>query len=241
MAPNLISSYSKDLSKKPSCVSSNIIDEFYHLSPEDDLLKIIEYALAGSEYNYYLEIIYMGCSTPDFYSEHAECLRKCGYSTERIIDELLSLDMHESSEDALVGRVSYNDFNFVDKEITQTGKQIKGVYIDIDYQRAGLASSIYNILLLKHRYLICDSIQSLSGGSLWAGSIIKLGEVRIYDVIEKKFLDVLTPHGVGVNGVVPWSALDLPVSELPKWEPRPLSPESCHHIVNIISKDKLYS
>ncbi|WP_323836558.1 hypothetical protein [Photorhabdus africana] len=128
MAPDLISSYSKDLSEKPSCVSSNIIDEFYCLSPEDDLLKIIEYALAGSEYDYYSEIIYMGCSTPDFYSEHAECLRKYGYCTEKIIDELLSLDMHESSEDILVGRVLYNDFNFIDKGITQTGKQIKGVY-----------------------------------------------------------------------------------------------------------------
>ncbi|OWO80555.1 hypothetical protein B5C26_17375 [Photorhabdus luminescens] len=241
MAPNLISSYSKDLSKKPSCVSSNIIDEFYYLSPEDDLLKIIEYALAGSEYDYYSEIIYMGCSTPDFYSEHAEYLRKCGYRTKRIIDELLSLDMHESSEDVLVGRILYNDFNFIDNGITQTGKQIKGVYIDIDYRRVGLASSIYNSLLLKHRYLICDNIQSLSGGSLWAGSIVKLGEVRIYDVIRKKFLDVLTPRGVGVNGVVPWSVLDLPISELSKWEPRPLSPESCHHIVNIISKDKLYN
>ncbi|MBC8947092.1 hypothetical protein Xind_03640 [Xenorhabdus indica] len=76
MAPNLISSYSKDLSKKPSYVSKSVIDEYHHLSLEDDdLLKIIEYALVGSEYHFYSDIIYMGCTTPGFYSEHAEHLR----------------------------------------------------------------------------------------------------------------------------------------------------------------------
>ncbi len=43
-----------------------------------DLLKIREYALVGSEYHYYSEIVYMGCLTPDFYSEHAEDLKECG-------------------------------------------------------------------------------------------------------------------------------------------------------------------
>ncbi|AOM39694.1 hypothetical protein [Xenorhabdus hominickii] len=242
MAPNLISSYSKDLSKKPSYVSRSVIDEYYHLSSEDDdLLKITEYALVGSEYHYYSEIVYMGCSTPNFYSEHAERLRECGYHTEHIINELISLDMHEPSENILVGRIAYSDFNFVDKKTIKTGKQIKAVYIDKNFRGVGIASSIYNSLLLKHEYIICDSIQSLSGGSLWASKIIELGEVRIYDVTQKKFSDVLTPRGIGMKGIIPWSAVDLPPSELSKWEPRPLSPESCHHIVNIISKDKLYN
>ncbi|MBS9441643.1 hypothetical protein [Photorhabdus heterorhabditis] len=237
MAPNLISSYSKDLSRKPSCVSENIIDEFHHLSLEDDLLKITEYALIGSEYHYYSEIVYVGCSTSNFYSEYAEHLKECGYSSERIINELLSLDMHEGSEDTLIGRIAYNDFNFVDKGITKTGKQIRAIEISEDFRRSGLARSIYNTLLLKHGHIICDNIQSLAGGSLWASGIIKLGDVRIYDVIKKQFIDVLTPYGIGINGIIPWSALDLPVSELSKWDPRPLSPKSCHHIVNIISKD----
>ncbi|MGJ0578476.1 hypothetical protein ACR71G_10335 [Xenorhabdus bovienii] len=242
MAPNLISSYSKDLSKKPSYVSKSVIDEYYHLSLEDDdLLKITEYALVGSEYHFYSDIIYMGCTTSGFYSEHAENLRECKYCTDQIIEELLSLDMHEPSEDILIGRIAYNDFNFVEHGLAKTGKQIKGVYIDTDFQGAGIASSIYGSLLSKHEHIVCDNIQSLSGGSLWASKLIKLGEVRIYDVAKKTFSDVLTPHGIGMNGIIPWSAIDLPFSELSKWGEKPLSTESCHHIVNIISKDKLYN
>ncbi|KGM29913.1 hypothetical protein KS18_03360 [Photorhabdus luminescens] len=237
MAPDLNDSYTKDLSRKPDCIKEEIVGKFYHLSKGGDLLEVTEYLLSGSEYHYYIGIIRLGCFTDDYYRSQSLEMLDSGYSEGEIIQHLIDLDMHNPDEDELIGRIAYNDFIFYDCGIKKTGKQIKGAFISSDYQAAGLGRSIYRRLVLKHDYIICDNIQSVAGGTLWASGIITLADVRVYDTIRHEFVDVLTEGGIGINGVEPWSATHLSMSELSRWEPNSISHDCCHHIVNIISKD----
>lgn len=241
MAPNFTSSYSKDLNRKPECEREDEIESFHYLTVEGDLLKITEYALTGSEFHYYSKIVALGCTTEGFYADHAEFLRSHRFSDEHIIGELLELGMHAEEDDTLIGRIAYNDFTFFDGSAIKTGKQIRGVAILDDYQAGGVARNVYKCLLLKHEYIVCDNLQTIGGGSLWVSGMTSIGEVRIYDTIQKKFIDVLSKAGCGYNGIIPWSAEGLSQADIAKWEPRKLSMDSCHHIVNIISKDRIYN
>lgn len=239
MSPNFTNSYSKNLNRNPDCDREYELESFYYLSIQGDLLKITEYALIGSEFHYYSKIVSLGCTSDGFYSQYSQELREQNFSDENIIDELLKLDMHDEEEDTLVGRVAYNNFTFLDDGVSIVGKQIRGIYIIDEYQLIGIARSIYKILIIRHGHIVCDSMQTLSGASLWANAIVKLGEVKIYDTIKREFIDKLTSRGCGVNGVLPWSAQGLTQMEISRWEPKKLSMESCHHIVNIISDSEM--
>ncbi|MEI9716310.1 hypothetical protein [Moellerella wisconsensis] len=241
MAPNFTSSYSKDLNRKPECEREDEIESFYYLTSEGDLLMITEYALTGSEFHYYSKIVALGCTTEGFFADYSAQMRGLRFSDEHIVGELLELGMHDEEEDILIGRVAYNDFTFFDGSVMKTGKQIRGVAILDDYQAGGIARNVYKCLLMKHEYIVCDSWQTIGGGSLWASGMTSIGEVRIYDTIKKKFIDVLSNTGCGYKGIIPWSAEGLSQSDIAKWEPRKLSMDPCHHIVNIISKDRIYS
>ncbi|WIV88761.1 hypothetical protein [Proteus appendicitidis] len=240
MSPNFTSSYIKDLSKKPECIKEEITEVFFYLTNEGDLLKITEFTLIGSEYHYYSDIVLMGCSTQDFYSNYSLYLRELGHFDSQIINTLLALEMHEEQDDCLIGRIVYNDFTFIDNLIIKNGKQIKGITILEDYRSIGIARHIYKRLLIKYEYLICDNLQTLGGGSLWVSGMTKIGEVKIYDTLNKTFIDQLNHYGCGVSGIIPWSYHGLSLIDISKWEPRKLSMDCCHHIVNIISKDKIY-
>jgi len=136
--------------------------------------------------------------------------------------------------------VAYNDFNFVEEGgNTLTGKQIKSAVIDTDFQSAGLAREVYKMIVKKHDFLVCDNVQSIAGGALWASSIIRIAEVRIYDSQQKTFLDTLGPEARGIGGFIPWSCQHLSVDEIMmKWG-RPFDVKCCRHIVHVIYKDRL--
>lgn len=57
-----------------------------------------------------------------------------------------------------------------------------------DYQAGGVARNVYKCLLLKHEYIVCDNLQTIGGGSLWVSGMTSIGEVRIYDTIQKNSL-----------------------------------------------------
>jgi hypothetical protein len=74
---------------------------------------------------------------------------------------------------------------------------------------------------------------------LWASSILSIGEVRIYDTKKTQFIDVLGRLGLGISGTVPWSCQALTIDQIEQWGRR-YNEEACHHIVNVISKERLY-
>ncbi|MEQ5205543.1 hypothetical protein [Proteus sp. fly-1067] len=243
MAPDLVDSYSKNLNVKPVSLSEKEIDKFHHLSSDGDLLEVVEYLLEGGDFDFYIEILKVNCTDPDFFrSEALEKLTQ-GDAEDDITKYLLSLEMIDEGEGEceLIGRIAYNEFTFNKENSIRSGKQIKGAFIDSNYRSGGLGRSIYKRLVYKHSHIICDNIQSVAGGTLWASGIVTLAEVDVYDTKSGKIIGTLGDNFVATNGIKPWSAINIKsLNSLDRWDINNLSEDSCHHIVNIISKDNLY-
>lgn len=238
MPPDLIGSYNKDITIELDGVRHHL-ETSYFFTLDGGLFRAEEYFLDGGSYHYYLDIFLVGCTDPDFYQEHGADLHFQGMSHHDIVENLLSLEMESESATKKIGRVAYKDFLLQDDGFVISAKQIKSVVIDRDYRGAGLARNVYKMLTLKHEYIVCDNTQSISGGSLWASSILSIGEVRIYDTKRKSFVDVLGKEGKGLGGSIPWSCQTLTAEQMVEWG-RTFNPDCCHHIVNVISKDALY-
>lgn len=241
MPPDLIATYTKDLSIELSG-SKELLEIYHFFTREGGLFRAHEYLLSGGEYQYYLDVYSVGCSTLDFYIEYGSSLLDDYVHQANVVNTLLNLNMEDESKTTLIGRVAYQDFNFIESKQSiseNTGKQIKSVIIGNDFRGAGLARSIYRILIEKYQYLVCDNIQSIDGGSLWASSVLSIGKIRVYDTKIKKFIDTLGKRGLGISGFAPWSCQSLTASQIVEWG-RPYNQDACHHIVNIISRDDLY-
>ncbi|EJB8458673.1 hypothetical protein MW365_003523 [Acinetobacter baumannii] len=103
-----------------------------------------------------------------------------------------------------IGRYTYNDFTFKDQEETKFGKQIRGAYVEPEFQQLKLATFIYKFLVKKYSHLISDNHQTHLGHTLWVLSVIKWGKVKAYDCHEHKFIgsfDKIDP----TEGFKPWS------------------------------------
>jgi len=239
MPPDLVASYNKDLTIE-LFGQKELIETFYFFTREGGLFRGNEYLVTGGDYHYYLDVFSVGCATPDFYVEYGCELLDSGVDQIDIVRTLLELEMEEQENTKKIGRIAYNEFNLNESDgAVITAKQIKSAVIDPDFRGAGLARNIYRMLTEKHEYIVCDNIQSISGGSLWASSILAISEVRIYDTKKKSFVDILSRYGLGMNGSVPWSCQTLTAEQITEWG-RNYSEETCHHIVNVISRSSLY-
>ncbi|HHH0485785.1 TPA: hypothetical protein ACPZO0_002156 [Yersinia enterocolitica] len=239
MPPDLIPEYNKDLSIS-LFGDKRLIESFYFFTRDAGLLRADEYIVSGGDYHYYLDVYLLGCQTEGFFIEHGCDLDDDGVPMTDLVHTLLELDMVDDNRTKKIGRVAYNDFNFIEEGgYTLTGKQIKSAVIDRDFQSAGLAREVYKMIVKKHDFLVCDNVQSIAGGALWASSIIRIAEIRIYDSQQKTFLDTLGPEAKGISGTLPWSCQHLSVDEIMnKWK-RPFDDKCCRHIVHVIYKDKL--
>lgn len=239
MSPVLDSSYSRDLSVSPYG-DKKLIETFHFFTAEIGLLRADEYIVTGGEYQYYLDVYKLGCTSGDFFLEHGCDLLDENVPMQDLVNTLLDQQMVDDDKTIRIGRIGYNDFNFTeDNGQVMTGKQVKSAMIANDFQSSGLGREVYKMLTRKHEYLICDNVQSIAGGSLWASSIIRIAEVRIYDIKLGKFIDLLDNGGRGVSGTLPWSCEHLTIDEIIKWGREYDKTRSCHHIVNIICKDRL--
>lgn len=241
MAPALISSYSKDLSITPFG-EKHLIETFHFFTPDAGLLRANEYVVSEGEYQYYLDVYQLGCSTDDFFLEHGNDLLDQEVPMQDLVGTLLALDMVDDDKTVRIGRIQYNDFNFIeDNGQVRTAKQVKSAVIAEDFQSAGLAREIYKMLARRHEFLVCDNVQSIAGGALWANSIIRIADVRIYNSQTQTFVDFLGQGGRGLAGTLPWSAHDLSLDDILRWGRSYDSENCCRHIVNVICKDKLFN
>jgi len=239
MPPDLIADYTKDLNIEPYG-QKELLETFHFFTREGGLFRAIEYLVEGGDYQYYLNVYSVGCTTPDAYLQIGGESLDSGAHQQDVVNTLLKLEMEDKKATKKIGRVAYRDFNLTEEDGSViTAKQIKSAVIDRDFRGAGLASNVYRMLTEKHEHLVCDSIQSIAGGSLWASSILSIGEVRIYDTKKTQFIDVLGRLGLGISGTVPWSCQALTIDQIEQWGRR-YNEEACHHIVNVISKERLY-
>lgn len=236
MPPDLIATYTKDL-RIELYGQKELLETFHFFTREGGLFRADEYLVIGGDYQYYLDVYSIGCSTPGFFHEEGASYLDQGIHQEDIVNTLLELGMEDELTTKRVGRIAYRDFNFHESDgVEVTAKQIKSAVIEPDFRGAGLASNIYRMLAEKHGHIVCDNIQSISGGALWASSILSVADVRVYDIKKGKFVDVLGRLGLGINGTIPWSCHALTIEQIAEWD-RHYSLESCHHIVNIISRE----
>jgi hypothetical protein len=138
MAPALIPSYSKDLSITPFG-EKLLIESFYFFTLEAGLLRADEYIVSAGEYQYYLDVYQLGCSTDDFFLDHGLDLIDMNIPMQDIVNTLLALDMVDDNKTIRIGRIQFNDFNFIEENgQMMTGKQVKSAVIAPDFQSAGL-------------------------------------------------------------------------------------------------------
>lgn len=243
MAPSLIDSYSKVLGKFPDCDSNLLIREGYIIAPRTySFVRLSEYKLTGlNAPPYCLVATQVGCGTEEWFETYSQELFADGLSEQEIIDELLISGMENEEEDIVIARFAYRPYRFIAQEGEQIGMQIKGAFVDPDYEQFGLARTVYGFLLNWYDHIICDNKQTVYGARIWARGMLAVGRVQIYDTSLPGFVDVLTEGGIGHGQIRPWDGLDLNQAQLSDWGENFLNVEPCNQIVNIISAcDKRY-
>ncbi|GKW03097.1 hypothetical protein ACS91J_03425 [Pectobacterium carotovorum] len=231
--------YDKQLDKMPKHSSTVKVDEFYYVSKAADLYRFREFNFVGADYPNYILGDLLESIDPTYQAAEVARLRKAHENPQSIAKQIEALKLHLNQPVIPVFRTAYCDFAFVKKSGKQAVcKQIRGVYSHHDHQAAGLASTVYRYLVEKYSYLACDYTQTILGATLWAISMRKSGLVEIYDTTTNKFIEELGDDALGVNGYVPWDIGSLPLNRKSDWIGPTLNmtPRSCKHIINIVSK-----
>ncbi len=252
MAPSLIGQanrlipeiedYSKVLSEMPRATRIIALGEFYFISRGFDLIRFTEYELVDSAYERCIVGECLESCDPDYQEQEVKRLKRAGYTPLEIGAEIESYKLHVGQPVQTVFRVAYCEFPIKDKSgIKVSAKQIRGVFTHADYMGLGIASFAYLYLVDKYQYLVCDTLQTVKGATLWAVSMRKHGLVEIYDTKNENFIEELGEDACGVSGFIPW---DIGKSDGGQMRRREewgtnkinLTPGACTHIVNILSK-----
>ncbi|GAL58881.1 hypothetical protein EV102420_13_01380 [Pseudescherichia vulneris NBRC 102420] len=241
MAPSLIDSYSKELSKLPDYTSKTLTRQGYLIAPRTHaLIRLSEYQLTGINIPpYCLIVTEVGCGTEGWYQEYALECSLDGQSEQEVIAELLDSGMEKDEDDTVIARFTYLPFGFQDSQGPQQGMQITGAFVKPGYDKKGLSSAVYGFLLNWYEHIVCDNKQTVPGAKIWARGMLTVGRVQIYNARIPKFVDVLAKGGIGCGNVKPWDGLNLTQAQLADWGGNHLNHETCINVVNIISaRDK---
>lgn len=97
MPPDIIPSYTKDFTIEFFGTRQHL-ETFHFFTREGGLFRADEYLLSGGDYQYYLDVFSVGCTTPDFFHEYGSDLMDQNVPQHDIVHALLSLEM-ESAQD----------------------------------------------------------------------------------------------------------------------------------------------
>ncbi|EER1100827.1 TPA: hypothetical protein ACN1CU_000319 [Escherichia coli] len=240
MSPSFIAEYSKVLSDFPECEAREKIRVGYMVNSDFSVLRLTEWSLIGSNYDYCLTVSFVGDPDADWLQEHAMDLDEQGYSEAEIVHSVRELvgDEQEDDDGIQIARFVYKRFQFRSQKGSHLGVQIKGAFVTPSKEQKGLARRVYNFLLNWHDHVVCDDHQTVYGARIWAVGMLLVGRVQIYDNLNKEFIDVLVEGGIGQNGVKPWDALLLnSEAQLRHWNPMAVSIDPSSQILTIISKE----
>lgn len=237
MAPTLIESYTKDLSEWPHTgatrfirfgfllVSTSLfkVSEYQILKPEDDIVRYI-----------LIERVGVNISNAEF-SNLILDLEDDGLSEQRIIRALLNSGALDYDQNVIVARVGLRNYSFVESGQSVDCFQVAGAYTQPKNHQKGIMSRTYLFLLNWYEHLVCDDMQTIPGARIWAGPIIRAGEVRIYNEKGESFEDVLGEKGMGKHtGFLPWNKGRLHSTD--SWEPNKLQTTVQKFIVLVMSR-----
>ncbi|ATZ95698.1 hypothetical protein [Dickeya fangzhongdai] len=237
MAPTLIESYIKDLREWPHTGATLFVrsgfllasrslfkvSEHEILDPEDDIVRYILIECVGAHIS--------DAELSNLIFDHEDD----GLDEQGIIQELFRSGIIDQTQNVTVGRVGLRNYSFVEGGQPVGCFQVAGAYIQPTNHHKGIMSRTYLFLLNWYEHLVCDDMQTIPGARIWAGPMVRAGEVRIYNEKGKLFEDVLGEKGIGRHtGFLPWNKGRL--FDISSWEPNKLQAMVQKFIVLIISR-----
>lgn len=238
MAPTLDSSYAKDLSEFPHQGETRVA-RFGFLINEASLFKISEIDIIEPEDDICLYILMEQVGAHDQDKLMAFILDKADDNVpeNEIIKELLNSDLIDESKNSTAGRIALREYSFRENGVEIESYQVAGVETVRALRQRGLCYRTYLFLLHWYEHLVCDDKQTIPGAKIWAGPLMRSGDVRIYNAKTETFEDILGEYGMGKNtGFLPWNKGLLLDPELGPWLPNKLQVTVQKFIVLIISR-----
>jgi hypothetical protein len=238
MAPTLEISYAKDLSEFPHQGETRNL-RYGFLINEASLFKISEIDILDPEddIRLYVLIERVGDANPDALGEYILDSGDKGLSEQDTIRELLKSDLIDESKNSIAARIALREYTFVDNGLGVDCYQVAGVETERALRQRGLCNRTYLFLLNWYEHLVCDDKQTIPGAKIWAGPLVRSGEVRIYNEKGMVFEDVLGDFGRGKNtGFLPWNKGMLQSYDLGSWQPNQVQVVVQKFIVLIISR-----
>ncbi|MBD8515199.1 hypothetical protein IFO68_21195 [Photobacterium sp. CAU 1568] len=214
MAPAVIPDYSKALDQPVQGLLANIFEQYFYNDMDGNLYRLEICPIKGSTYSGAV-IVYKlnyakGDEYPEYYAGKVFSESQCKISA---ADEALKLGIPYESE-IQIARYVFKDMDIEMDSGRISGKQIRGAFVDPDYEGVHITKHVYLTLMEQHGTVISDFTQSIAGHKLWAFGVCKWGVVKLYDDNQKQMLVELLPRGdTPVNGVIPWSASTLTAQE----------------------------
>lgn len=238
MAPTLTDKYHKDLSVWPHTGDTRFVRYGYFLASRS-LFKVSEHKIIEPEDDIrrYIVIERVGASIGDTeLSTKIFDLEDDGLSEQDIIKTILHTGVVDESKNQVAGRVGLRDYRFVENSVEIKCYQVAGAYTQPSYHRTGIMSRTYLFMLNWYQHLVCDDMQTIPGAKIWAGPLVRAGEVRIYNENGEVFEDVLGEKGIGKNrGFMPWNKGQI--YDVSGWHPNHLQSTVQKFIVLVISLD----
>ncbi|MBJ8401656.1 MULTISPECIES: hypothetical protein [Citrobacter] len=238
MAPTLDSSYEKDLSEFPHKGETRNL-RFGYILNEASLFKITEIEIIEPEDDNvrYIMIERVGATDHDAVGEFILDSDDADISEQDTIRNLLDSDMLDETKNTVAGRIALRSYSFVENSRDIDCYQVSGVETTRALRQRGLCNKSYLFLLNWYEHLVCDDKQTIPGAKIWAGPLVRTGEVRIYNEKGMVFEDVLGDFGRGKStGFLPWNKGTLQEYDLGPWRPNELQKTVQKFIVLIISR-----
>ncbi|AUX74199.1 hypothetical protein [Erwinia pyrifoliae] len=201
------------------------LTELELIAPEDDIHTYITIEQVGGTYGNQTAV-----------SEKILDLKDDGISEAEIIGHLLASELLDENANIHAGRIALRSYCFVEDGNEVSCNQVAGVGVEEAFQKKGISSRAYLFLLNWFEHLVCDDTQTIPGAKIWAGTLIRACEVRIYNENGHVFEDVLGELGKGRNrGFLPWNKGML--TDVSTWQPNEVRPTAQKYIVLVISRD----
>ncbi|MCD2286640.1 hypothetical protein IPF19_16720 [Escherichia coli] len=238
MAPTLDSAYSKDLSEFPHKGETRVV-RFGFLINEASLYKISEIEIIEPEDDIclYVSMERVGAHNQGDLSEFILDRADEDAPEEEIIKEVLQSGLLDENKNTIAGRIALREYSFVEDGNEIECYQVAGVETVRERRQRGLCHRTYLFLLHWYEHLVCDDTQTIPGAKIWAGPLMRTGDVRIYNAKTETFEDVLGEYGMGKEtGFLPWNRGLLLDAELSSWLPNKVQVNVQKFIVLIISR-----
>lgn len=180
MAPQIVTEYSKDLSRPPQGVTINSkLHDKLLLTNDGDVLLVECFSCEGN-YSHIALVRHLDFGDDGVGIVDNILLSLAEDSEDVALEKLVALEMHTTGE--IIGRFVFQERSYTNNQ-TSSNKilQVRGAYIDESFSRVGVAPKVYQQVCENHGAVMSDNKQSILGAKLWASRIADNRTLVVYD------------------------------------------------------------